>query len=152
MKKRWLLIFVVVAFMVVFLAPAQKISAQSVAQNNNILETMAKKKDFRLSKKVYRKLKGWWTDVSSGGYDRKITRKAIKVYSRTTGECIDNIKICGCKKVKGGYLIKIKNNRGIKSCYKYNKKADMMENYYMGWKADETYYSGSSSLFRGKWR
>ena len=62
----------------------------------------------------------------------------MKIFDRTTGQCIDSIKIYGCKKVKGGYVIRLKNSQGEKLCYKYNKKAEMMENY-MGLKEEGNY-------------
>lgn len=123
----------------------------SSAADTSTAQLLAKKK-YKLSKKLYKKLGGWWTDVSSGGYDRKITRKKVKIFSRTTGKCIGTMKICGCKKVKGRYILKLKNSSGTKLCYRYDKKADVLENYYNGWKADPNYYSGSSSMFRGKWK
>ena len=114
-------------------------------------QLLAKKK-YKLSKTIYKKIGGWWTDASSGGYDRKITRSKFKIYSRATGKSVGTMKICGSKTVKGGYLIRLKNSNGAKLCYRYNKKADVMENFYNGWKADPNYYSGSSSMFRGKWK
>lgn len=150
MKKKLWTLAVVLSAVFLFPGAAPAVKARSVNPETEQAETMAKKKSAKLSKKVYRQIKGWWTNVSSGGTDRKFTWTKMKVYDRNTGECIGKMKIYGCKKVKGGYLIKLKNSRGEKLSYKFNKKADMMENY-MGWKADGDYYSGSSSLFRGKW-
>lgn len=148
-KKVWIFVAVFSVLLAVF-SPVSVLQAQETGQGDVQVETMAKKKSFRLSKKVYRQIKGWWTNVSSGGTDRKFTRTKMKIFDRNTGQCIGEMKIYGCKKVKGGYLIRLKNSQGGKLCYKYDKKADVME-YYTGWKADGDYYSGSSSLFRGKW-
>ncbi len=151
MKKKIWISVVILSLLLSVSFPGTALHAKETTPAPVQMETMAKKKTFKLSKKVYRQVKGWWTNVSSGGTDRKFTRTKMKIFDRTTGQCIDSIKIYGCKKVKGGYVIRLKNSQGEKLCYKYNKKADMMENY-MGWKADGNYYSGSSSLFRGKWK
>lgn len=149
-KKRWISAVIFSLLLAVSL-PLPVLNAREISPASVKVETLAKKKSFRLSKKVYRQIKGWWTNVSSGGTDRKFSRTKMKVYDRSTGQCIGKMKICGCKKVKGGYLIKLKNSRGEKLSYKYNKKADVLESY-MGWKADANSYSGSNSLFRGKWK
>lgn len=151
MKKKIWISVVIFSLLLSVSFPGTALHAKETTPASVQMETMAKKKTFKLSKKVYRQVKGWWTNVSSGGTDRKFTRTKMKIFDRTTGQCIDSMKFYGCKKVKGGYVIRLKNSQGEKLCYKYNKKADMMENY-MGWKADGNYYSGSSSLFRGKWK
>lgn len=150
MKKQIWIFAVIFSVLLAISFPAPILKAQEKTPALIQTETMAKKKSFKLSKKVYRQIKGWWTNVSSGGTDRKFTRTKMKIFDRNTGQYIGKMRIYGCKKVKGGYLIRLKNSDGEKLCYKYNKKADMMENF-MGWKADSNYYSGSSSLFRGKW-
>lgn len=150
MKKKVWIFAAVFSVLLAVSTPVSVLQAQETGQGAVQVETMAKKKSFRLSKKVYRQIKGWWTNASSGGTDRKFTRTKMKIFDRNTGQCTGKMKIYGCKKVKGGYLIRLKNNEGEKLCYKYDKKADVMESY-MGWKTDGDYYSGSSSLFRGKW-
>lgn len=150
MKKKLWISAVVVSLLLSVSLPVPVLNAQESNPTSVQMEILAKKKSFKLSKKVSRQIKGWWTAASSGGTDRKFTRTKMKIYDRNTGKCIGKMKICGCKKVKGGYLIKLKDSKGEKLSYKYNKTSDVLESY-MGWKADGNSYSGSSSLFRGKW-
>ena len=113
-----------------------------------IAESATKDKKAELQSEIYKKIKGWWADNSSGGYDRKITRKYIKVYDRVTSEFVYKSKIYGCKNTRQGYLIKLKyphNNE--KYCYLYDEQNDVLE-YHDSWDANGNNYSGSASMER----
>lgn len=112
-------------------------------------EAAAKKNKSELPSKLYKKIKGWWADNSSGGYDRKITKTYIKAYHRDTGKLAYKSKIYGWKKTDQGYLIRLKYpHNHARYCYLYNEQYDSLDYYYDVWKADGNYYSGSASLSR----
>lgn len=121
-------------------------------------EAPAQAKSATLNKKVYKRVKGWWTTNSSGGYDIKISKTKMKYYKKNGKKVVMTAKIKGCKKVKGGYLIQVKVGKKLKwSYFMYNKKykvdssEDILE-YHDGWKKKGNNYSGSSSLMKGKWK
>lgn len=102
--------------------------------------------------KLYKKIKGRWSDNSSGGYNRIIKKNCIKVYDRSTGKLAYKSKIYGCKKTDNGYLIKCKYpHNNAKYCYVYNEQNDCLDYYFDSWEARGDNYSGSSSLSRGWW-
>lgn len=123
-----------------------------------IVETPAQAKSATLNKKVYKRVKGWWTTNSSGGYFVKISKTKMKYYKKDGKKVVMTAKIKGCKKVKGGYLIQVKVGKwGKWSYFMYNKKykdadsEDILE-FHGGWKKKGNNYSGSSSLMKGKWK
>lgn len=116
----------------------------NIVQGKNI-----KKQETKIPKRLYKKIKGWWTESSSGGCDYKIGETRFKEYDRTTGNCLATWKVKGCKKTSEGYLIKVKY-KNYKASYVYNEAQDVLE-YHWDWNASGDNYSGSSSLSRGKW-
>lgn len=113
-----------------------------------IVNSATKDKTTELPSKLYRKIKGWWTDNSSGGYDRKVTKKYIKVYDRDTGELVYKSKIYGWKKTNQGYLVNLKYpHNNARYSYIYNEQYDSLD-YYDSWDADGKNYSGSASMGR----
>ena len=86
-KKRWISAVIFSLLLAVSL-PLPVLNAREISPASVKVETLAKKKSFRLSKKVYRQIKGWWTNVSSGGTDRKFSRTKMKVYDRSTGQAL----------------------------------------------------------------
>lgn len=112
----------------------------------------ATKKQFKLSDKQYKKVKGWWSSNSSGGWDIKFTRSKVKYYDRTTGDLAWTAAIKGCKKKDGIYVYYIKSEKG---CYEFRttKFDSGVLEYYGSWDDEHyvDYYSGSASLSCGKW-
>lgn len=107
---------------------------------------------YKLNKKVYAKIKDkWFSEFSSGGDDVKFIRTKIKYYSRETGKLKGTGKIAGCKTLKKGYLIKIKNGKKKYSYYLPKGGKAKGLDFFGGWTRDMNEYSGSSSLFLGKW-
>lgn len=58
----------------------------------------ATKKPFQLSDTQYKKVKGWWTQNSSGGWDVKFSRSKVKYYDRETEKISWTADIRKCKK------------------------------------------------------
>lgn len=112
----------------------------------------ATKKQFQLSDAQYKKVKGWWTCNSSGGWDVKFTRSKVKYYDRENGKLAWTATIKKCKKRGSIYIYYVKSERG---CYEFrtNETDSNVLDYYGTWdeKNYADYYSGSSSLSRGKW-
>lgn len=123
-----------------------------ISNSVNKVKTSTKKKPTKLKGKVYKWVKNkWWTENSSGGFDVKFTRTKVNHYNRENGELYYTAKIKGYQKIKGGYVIKVKNGQ-YKYCYAiYENQKNALE-FYTGWKVDVDQYSGSSSLSRGKWQ
>lgn len=86
-------------------------------------------KSFQLSKKAYKQIKGWWTNRSSDSCNWKITRSKVKAYSRSTGKCVEKLKICDCKKTQNGYIIQVKNSQGQNISYAFNKQSKVFCKY-----------------------
>lgn len=107
------------------------------------------KKSAVMSKKLYNKIKGWYTEASSAGCDYKVTRTTFDQYDRESGERIGRWKIKKVKKTRGGYFISVKKG-DFKRGYFYNGKDKGFE-YYDGWNMNTDLYSGSASLSAGKW-
>ena len=113
-----------------------------------VVKAATKDKKTELPLKIYKKIKGWWTDNSSGGYNRKVKKKYIKVYDRATGKLAYKSKIYGWKNTRQGYLIKLKYpHNNAKYCYLYNEPYAVLE-YYDSWDIDGKNYSGSASMER----
>lgn len=115
----------------------------------NTIKNKINKANAQLPNALYKKIKGWWTENSSGGYDYKIVKTGFKRYNRTTGKCLATWKVKGCKKTSEGYLIKVKY-KNYKASYVYNEAQDVLE-YHWDWNTSGDNYSGSSSLSREKW-
>lgn len=105
-----------------------------------------------LCKEVYNRVKrSWWTENSSGGDDIKFTRKQVIYYNRDNGKVKWKASIMGCKKLKSGYLVNVKNGKYKYSYFLYkNNFYDTIE-FYSSWKRNPNKYSGSASLSKGKW-
>ena len=109
----------------------------------------------KLPKKLYKLVKGkWYTQYSSGGYNIKFTKTRVKYYSRQTNKLVYSGNIKKVKKIKSGnykgcYRIIYKNANGTSSFINSDKKATAFD-YYDGAKGYSR-YSGSSSIYRGKW-
>ena len=115
----------------------------------NTIKNKINKANAQLPNALYKKIKGWWTENSSGGYNYKIVKTGFKRYDRKTGKCLAVWKISGCEKTSEGYLIKVKY-QNYKCSYVYDEPQDSLE-YHWDWNASGDNYSGSSSLSRGKW-
>lgn len=129
MKKNMFTFTIAAVSLSVFCVPA---AASENNSNTNAAEeqtVVLAQNQYQLKQKVYKKIKGWWTNESAGTCDWKITQKKIKIYSRSTGECIQKMRIYGCKKVEDGYIIKVKNKDGQKFAYSFNKNQNTMCNY-----------------------
>lgn len=109
---------------------------------------IAQYKGKALTTKQYNAIKGWWSHNSSGGYNVKFSKSGkIYYYDRYTNKQLYHHVIYKIKSTKSGYLFYLYDNTtGNKYRYKFYKNT--ME-YYSGWTGNQ--YSGSSSLFRGKW-
>lgn len=102
----------------------------------------------KLKSKQYKAIKGWWSQNSSGGYNIKFTKSGkICYYDRYSDERVEYDVIYKMKKTGSGYMIYLYDN-GSGNKYRFKYCGDYME-YYSGWKGNS--YSGSSSLFKGKW-
>lgn len=102
----------------------------------------------KLTSKQYKAIKGWWSHNSSGGYNIKFTKSGkICYYDRYSDERVEYDVIYKMKKTGSGYMIYLYDN-GSGNKYRFKYCGDYME-YYSGWKGNS--YSGSSSLFKGKW-
>jgi hypothetical protein len=113
---------------------------------------------FQLSDKQYKAVKGWWTQFSSAGCDIKFTRTKVKYYSRETGKVVRTFTIKKCKKVNGVYSYYLKGSDGTKFQFrlaKENTDGDGIPcmDFYGTWDESQLskYYSGSSSLYQGRW-
>lgn len=129
MRKNMLAFTVAVVSFGIFCAPAaasENNSGSSTAAQQTAVLAQTK---YQLRQKVYKQVKGWWTNESAGTCDWKVTQKKIKIYSRSTGECIEKLRIYGCKKVEDGYIIKAKNNNGQKVAYSFDKKQNTLCSY-----------------------
>lgn len=152
MKKTIVYLLVFYMFTFVFRGKVSADKNALLANETEIItvKSATKDKTNELPSKIYKKIKGWWADNSSGGYNRKVTKKYIKVYNRTTGELIYKSKIYGWKNTREGYLIKLKYpHNNAKYCYLYNEQYDALE-YYDSWDTDGQNYSGSASMERIK--
>lgn len=117
-----------------------------------IAPTPVRAKSATLNPKVYKRVKGWWTTNSSGGYDIKISKTKMKYYKKNGKKVVMTATIKGCKKVKDGYLIQVKVGKLKWSYHMYNKKHKNTLEFFDGWKLNGKKYSGSSSLMRGRWK
>lgn len=116
---------------------------------------------FQLSDKQYNAVKGWWTQVSSGGCDVKFTRTKLNYYSREDGTVVRSYTIKNCKKKDGVYAYYLKGNNGtsvIKFQFRFSeeyKKGESKYNldYYGTWDESKlsASYAGAASLAKGKW-
>jgi hypothetical protein len=116
---------------------------------------------FQLSDKQYKAVKGWWTQWSSGGCDIKFTKTKVKYYSRENGKVVRTYTIKNCKKVNGVYSYYLKGSNGasvIKFQFRLSEEykngdGNYGMDYYDTWDESQLlkYYSGSSSLFKGRW-
>lgn len=130
-----------------YFSELQVISYKPITENT--IKNKISKTNAQLPNALYKKIKGWWTENSSGGYNYKIVKTGFKRYDRKTGKCLAVWKISGCEKTSEGYLIKVKY-QNYKCSYVYDEPQDSLE-YHWDWNASGDNYSGSSSLSRGKW-
>lgn len=129
MKKNILTFTVAALSFGIFCVPT--VASENNNRNNAAAEqtTVLAQKKYQLKQKVYKQVKGWWTNKSSSTCDWKVTQKKIKIYSRSTGECLEKMRIYGCKKVEDGYIIKAKNNNGQNFAYCFNRKQNTLCSY-----------------------
>ena len=109
------------------------------------------------SKKALKYLKGKWYSVGmcEGGPRSivKFTKKYAKTYaydpSKKKYVYCGKSKIVSTKKVKNGYLIKLKSKNG-KYCYKTSENNKKKLDCFSTWNPKEfpKYYSGTSSLYK----
>ena len=102
----------------------------------------------KLTSRQYNAIKGWWSQNSSGGKNVRFSKSGkITYYDRWTNRKVDYDVIYKVKKSGSGYMFYLYDN-GFGTKYRFKYQGDTME-YYSGWKGNR--YSGSSSMFRGKW-
>ena len=104
-----------------------------------------------IPEKIYNKIKGWYAENSSGGYNVKVTRDYFIKYDRETGKISSRWKIHKMKTKDNGYLFCVKY-REMESSY-FCEKSKLGEGFdhLYSWDGDWIGYSGSSSLSKGKW-
>lgn len=127
-------------------------SVNSMQLENNQASYIAEaavKKQFKLSDKQYKRVKGLWTYNSSGGWNVKFTRSKVKYYNRDNGKLEWTAKIKKCKKAGKTYIYYIQSQNGKYQFRTSDENADVLE-YYGTWDNDcySDYYSGSSSMER----
>lgn len=149
-NAKWMVMFILTCVFIIF--PLGSLTPHGNTSKNCQVEA-ATKKQFKLSEKQYKKVKGWWSDNSSGGWDVKFTHSKVKYYDRVTGKLAWTATIKKCKKKGNVYVYYIKSEKG---CYEYRTTTydlNVLE-YYESWDDENygDYYSGSSSLSRGKWK
>lgn len=122
-----------------------------------VVKAVKKKKvtkaKYVVPEKIYNKIKGWYSESSSGGYDVKVTRDYFIKYDRTTGKVSSSWKIQKMKATKNSYRFCVKY-RNWEVAYVCNKgKLGEGFEFYDGWDEDPygIGYSGSASLSKGKW-
>lgn len=162
LKRPAVIVLAVIVSMVMSLGIAFTDNAAS-ASNDNCVQGMstgktvtAHKKPYKLSKKMYKRIRGWWHENgSSGCMKEKFTRSKVKNYYHPLNgqrEYVGSDTIKGCKVVhRDGvkyYRIRIKAANGCKYCLAYSPEENVME-CYNSWKMDPNKYSGSGSLSRG---
>ena len=122
-----------------------------------VVKAVKKKKvtkaKYVVPEKIYNKIKGWYSESSSAGYDVKVTRDYFIKYDRTTGKVSSSWKIQKMKATKNSYRFCVKY-RNWEVAYVCNKgKLGEGFEFYDGWDEDPygIGYSGSASLSKGKW-
>ena len=118
---------------------------------NAVKKKKTTKVKYAVPEKIYNKIKGWYSESSSAGYDVKVTRDYFIKYDRNTGKVSSPMKIHKMKTINNGYLFCVKQN-GWEIGY-FCEKSKLSEgfDYLMGWDGDWIGYSGSASLSKGKW-
>ena len=118
---------------------------------NAVKKKKTTKVKYAVPEKIYNKIKGWYSESSSAGYDVKVTRDYFIKYDRNTGKVSSRMKIHKMKTINNGYLFCVKQN-GWEIGY-FCEKSKLSEgfDYLMGWDGDWIGYSGSASLSKGKW-
>lgn len=111
------------------------------------------KAKFAVPEKIYNKIKGWYSESSSLGYDVKVTRDYFIKYDRSTGKISSRWKILKMNTTKKAYrfCVKFGDWKVVYVCEK-NKLGKGFD-FYDGWEEDPNGigYSGSASLSKGKW-
>ena len=122
-----------------------------------VVKAVKKKKvskaKYAVPEKIYNKIKGWYSESSSAGYDVKVTRDYFIKYDRTTGKVSSSWKIQKMNSTKNSYRFCVKY-RNWEVAYVCNKgKLGEGFEFYDGWDEDPygIGYSGSASLSKGKW-
>lgn len=122
-----------------------------------VVKAVKKKKvskvKYSVPEKIYNKIKGWYSESSSAGYDVKVTRDYFIKYDRTTGKVSSSWKIQKMNSTKNSYRFCVKY-RNWEVAYVCNKgKLGEGFEFYDGWDEDPygIGYSGSASLSKGKW-
>ena len=100
---------------------------------------------------IYQKIKGWYYESSSGGYDVKVTKKYFTKYDRETGEVSSRWKIHKVKTKDNGYLFLVKYRDWEVAYFCEKDKLGEGFAYLTGWDGDWIGYSGSESLSKGRW-
>lgn len=120
-----------------------------------VVKAVKKKKvskaKYAVPEKIYNKIKGWYSESSSAGYDVKVTRYYFIKYDRNTGKVSSRMKIHKMKTINNGYLFCVKQNGWEIGYFCEKSKLGEGFDYLMGWDGDWIGYSGSSSLSKGKW-
>ena len=120
-----------------------------------VVKAVKKKKvtnaKYVVPEKIYNRIKGWYSESSSGGYDVKVTRDYFIKYDRNTGKVSSRMKIHKMKTINNGYLFCVKQNGWEIGYFCEKSKLGEGFDYLMGWDGDWLGYSGSSSLSKGKW-
>lgn len=122
-----------------------------------VVKAVKKKKvskaKYTVPEKIYNKIKGWYSESSSAGYDVKVTRDYFIKYDRTNGKVSSRWKIKKMNTTKNSYrfCVKYQNWEVAYVCNK-GKLGEGFE-FYDGWDEDPygIGYSGSASLSKGKW-
>ena len=102
-----------------------------------VVKAVKKKKvskvKYSVPEKIYNKIKGWYSESSSAGYDVKVTRDYFIKYDRTTGKVSSSWKIQKMNSTKNSYRFCVKY-RNWEVAYVCNKgKLGEGFEFYDGW-------------------
>lgn len=149
MKDRKIICAIIFLASVLLLVPIETLISRSTGTSAICTADAA---TFKLSDEQYKIVKGWWSYNSSGGWDVKFTRTKVKYYDRETGKVSWTATIKNCKKKNGIYIYYVKTENGETEYRTSTEYPDTLESYF-SWDDSNisNYYSGSSSLSRGKW-
>ena len=120
-----------------------------------VVKAVKKKKvskaKYAVPEKIYNKIKGWYAENSSGGYNIKVEREYFIKYYRATDKVSSRWKIHTMKTKDNGYLFCVKYRDWEVGYFCEKNKLGEGFDHLMGWDGDWIGYSGSSSLSKGKW-
>lgn len=145
-KTMWIGMFLLTCLLMIFSVGTFNTNGNKYS---NYVAEAATKKQFELSDKQYKKVKGLWSENSSGGWNVKFTRSKVNYYDRSTGELAWTATIKKCKKIGSVYAYYVKSEKGYYEYRTTTNDSDTLE-YYGSWNDEHyaDYYSGSSSLSR----